>query len=824
MTRATQFTVLLLILSAAPGCSGSRGDEDTESTDTGDTDGDTDSDTDSDTDGDTDGDTDTDVDTDTDSDTDGDTDGDADTDTDGDTDTDVDSDADTDVDGDTDTDMDGDTDTDADTDADADTDSDTDTELPPETIYYVSNSIGRDDNDGLSQENPIASVSRVNELDLGPGTAVLFKCGDVWRDAPLTVTKSGEETRPIVISSYPEGCADRPQLVGAQPISGWSAYSGNIYFADLGAGENAGKFGYGVSRLFKDDSNLTLGRLPNLDAADGGYSTIESASGSDIKDSALPQADWTGASVHIKGMRWYILNRVVKEASGTTLTLNAAPGCYGETCAGWGYFLNNHLSTLDQDGEWYYDAAQNRIYLYSESGAPADGSIEGTVILSTGDDAGRSWGGITLGEDLTGEGISYVRVENLTVKRWYRDGIAIPTNFAHFEPHHLVIRNNTIQDVDHAGIDLATWVYDAQDGRPDGWRGGYNLTVSGNTIERANHMGINLYSRDSNFRNNLVRDVGQIRYLGAAGMGCGIDEGEGACTEDGDGIRVKIDQVEDSGNRNTFTGNRLERIGYSGIQIFGHSNTLERNVILEPCNAKGDCGAISTYSGTSLKSSPVYDLTLRENIIEDTIGNTDGCLEDYDSLFGFGLYLGDSRDTVIEGNTVIGSTVHGILLMNASGSVIGNTLYNNGLDRPYDGSQVYVGSPPSAASALTGNILFGLGPEERTLTVEDLDHLGTSNDNYFFNPYRADNIYADGDMRTLSSWQTISGKDADSVENWFTLNSGDPPNSEIFYNDTHQVKTIDLSADAYLDLDQNPVSESLTLEPYQSKILIRNDG
>ncbi len=39
--------------------------------------------------------------------------------------------------------------------------------------------------------------------------------------------------------------------------------------------------------------------------------------------------------------------------------------------------------------------------------------VEGSVILKTGTDASRFWGGISLGLDLTGQGISYVTVENL---------------------------------------------------------------------------------------------------------------------------------------------------------------------------------------------------------------------------------------------------------------------------------------------------------------------------------------------------------------------------------------------------------------------------
>jgi len=52
--------------------------------------------------------------------------------------------------------------------------------LPSAATYYVSSSAGDDDNDGLSQASPLATVARVNELSLQPGDRVLFKCGDSY--------------------------------------------------------------------------------------------------------------------------------------------------------------------------------------------------------------------------------------------------------------------------------------------------------------------------------------------------------------------------------------------------------------------------------------------------------------------------------------------------------------------------------------------------------------------------------------------------------------------------------------------------------------------
>jgi uncharacterized repeat protein (TIGR01451 family) len=690
---------------------------------------------------------------------------------------------------------------------------------PSALTYYVSSSAGDDDNDGLTEGSPFETVSKINTLDLLPGDRVLFKCGDVWRADPLVIIKSGAPGQPITFGSYPADCADQPQLSGAQPISGWSQYNGNIYVAALNTGSNAGKFPLGVNQLFRGGERLLLGRWPNLDAADGGYSTIDDFPASNrITDNELPAANWTGAVAHIKGMRWYILNRQVTADSGNTLTLGANADCWGGSCVGWGYFLNNHLSTLDVDGEWFYDADAHKLYLYSSAGMPANQEIEASVVLRDDD---RAWGGIVLGKDVY-DPIAYVTIENFAVQRWYRHGITTPTNLHPTENHDLILSDNTIADVDGVGINLATWVWEPNDLRPAGWRGGYNQTISGNIIERANQMGINTYSRSSTFSGNVIRDVGLIENLGAAGMGCGFNAGGGNCTEDGDGFRIKIDKGADSGNYNTLTGNRLDRIAHNGMDIFGYGNTIEHNVIVDPCFAKGDCGGVRTFGRDNLTSTNVYNLTFSENIIVNAIGNTDGCLSTYDALFGFGLYIDHySRDITVEGNTIISSTVHGILFQDSTGTVTNNTLYNNGRTYPYAAGQVYVGASPAYVGTHTGNILFNLNPGARTLSANGLASLGSSDYNYFFSPYRAAQIAVSGD-KTLATWQAYSGKDSHSKEHWYTQSAGEAPKSQIFYNDTSQTKMIDLGGMLYRDLDQNPVSGSISLSPYSSRVLIES--
>lgn len=683
-------------------------------------------------------------------------------------------------------------------------------------IYYVSSSTGNDSNNG-SEAAPFKTIQKVNGLNLHAGDSVLFKCGDTWRGQMLTITKSGISGQPIIFGSYPAACANKPILSGAQPVSGWALSSGNVYVATLNAGANAGKFGFGVNQLFRNGTRLTLGRWPNVGAADGGYSTIDGMPASNqITDNQLPAANWTGAVAHIRGMRWYILNRQVTATAGKTLTLGAWGDCWGGDCTGWGFFINNHLAALDSDGEWFYDSATHKLYLYSTSGAPANGQVEGAVILKNDD---RSWGGVTLGEDLTGQGISYVTVQNLDVRRWFRNGIATPTNFANFEPHHITLKSNRITDVDHTGINLGVWVYSASDGRPDGWRGGYGMNVSNNTILRANSMGINLYSRGSTFAANIIQDVGIIANLGSSGMGCAFDAGGGSCTEDGDGIRIKIDQPADSGNNNQVKNNKLTRTAYNGIDVFGHTNTLKNNVINQACFAKGDCGAIRTFGRDNLDASPVHNLVIDGNIILNTVGNTNGCRSDFDAQFGFGLYIDNySRAVTIINNTIVNSTVHGILLQNSSGPVAWNTLYNNARTYAY-AAQIYFTGSSTIMSNHANNVLYSLNPNAYTLGIDIEVTMGPSDNNAFFSPYDPKQFSASGE-KTLAQWKSYSLRDANSIEDWFSLAAGDPPNSKIFYNDTNAVKVINLGATNYQDLKQTPVSGTLTLQPYRSKILI----
>lgn len=676
------------------------------------------------------------------------------------------------------------------------------------TTYYVSTS-GNDGNNGQLTGAPFKTIGKVNGLALQPGDTVLFRCGDIWRGEMLRITRSGLAGSPITFGSYPErDCANQPVISGAQPIGGWGG-SGtpNIYVADLDEGTNSGKFPSGLNQLFRGGARLGIGRWPNLDAGDGGYKTITGSSTNQFTFSDPAGVNWSGATAHIKGMRWYILNRQVTGDSGNTLTVGANLGCWGG-CTGWGFWLDSHISTLDRDGEWYYRPSDNKIFLYSSSGLPANGSIEGSAVLSA---ESVYAGGIILGKHLE-EHISYVVVENFEVSRWFESGITTPLNLKSDENYQIILRNNTIQDVNGTGIRLVTWVWDA--GAASGWRGGRYITISGNTIERANSMGIDSYARLSTFENNTIRDVGMIANLGQSGMGCEMDEGEGGCTEDGAGIRIKVDQRAYTGNSNTIQYNRLERIGHNGIDVFGFGNTVYRNVINQPCFSKGDCGGLRSFGSNNLSNTSVYDLIVRENIIVDSVGNTDGAKAEFDSLFGFGLYFDNgSRNVTAQGNIIARCTAAGILYQRSTGSVLNNILFDNFYPNSW-GAQLVITDTGAYVGTHTGNTLLGKHADTWTMDLDTKTRLGTSNNNGFYHALRTKNIRAESEY-ALAGWRSASGKDGSSVERVNVELAG----AELFYNDTNSVQTIYLERH-YKDLAGMDVPMVITLQPFTGRILV----
>jgi hypothetical protein len=678
------------------------------------------------------------------------------------------------------------------------------------TTYYVSSSAGNDGNDGRSTGTALQTVTKVNTLNLNPGDQVLFKCGDAWRAQPLVISKSGTPGAPITFSSYPAGCLNQPSLSGSLPITGWVAYSGNIYVTTL----PTTTFPLGVNQLFHNDQRLPFGRWPNIDAGNGGYATVGAQPASNqITTATLPSGvNWTGAIVHLRNIRWSIVDRKVTGYSGTTLTLSQAVSCLVESwgsCIGWGFYIDNALGTLDEDGEWFYDAGTNKVYLVSASGPPAN--VEGSVVQNAADSPPD--GGVMLSD---GSATAYVTVDNLEIKNWFGNGIGTPGGMARDIYHDLTVQNVAIRNVNGAGVNLSSWLQNPSNGR-QGLRGGDHLTFTHNVVDGANAFGITGYFAASDFEYNTITNIALIANLGKSGMGCGLTSDQ--CTENGDGFRIRLFDERDSGYGNTLHYNVFDRTGYNAVDVFGPNTTLQYNTITRACYSKADCGGVRVFGSGSLATTTVHDVNLLQNIVVDIPGNVDGCPPSR-VAFGLGLYVDNySRNVVTSGNTVMSTTVTGILYQHSTGQITGNTVYNASTGTEYSAHIDLSGADTQAT--LSGNRLFGLSTSAWSLYAESRSNYVASDYNYLFHATVAQQIAFGPTWTryTFSGWRAFSGLEAHSHTDWFTLPG---PPSRIVYNATQSPLIVDLGTRQYLDLDQNPVLGSITLAPFTSMILVDN--
>jgi len=183
----------------------------------------------------------------------------------------------------------------------------------------------------------------------------------------------------------------------------------------------------------------------------------------------------------------------------------------------------------------------------------------------------------------------------------------------------------------------------------------------------------------------------------------------------------------------------------------------------------------------------------------------------------------------------------GIIFHWAPGNVVqNNTLYGNKAaqiwfsDRNQPGEKL-------VDEVVLDNIMFATDAQQTTFCLAinyDNVHFGWSDNNYFYNPYSYRHIlvscykpYEDRwtrDELTLSGWRTLSGYDGNSKD-FSYLNQFDditidsPKKSRIIYNLSLDVISIDLESDQYCDVDGNKIYGSVSLQPFESKILIFSD-
>ncbi|HZB13263.1 MAG TPA: right-handed parallel beta-helix repeat-containing protein [Chryseolinea sp.] len=479
--------------------------------------------------------------------------------------------------------------------------------------YFLSSSMGSDSRSVYQAQYPITPWKTLNRLnsfkELQPGDSVLFKRGDVFYGT-LQINRSGTRDGVITYSAYGKGA--NPVISGLTSVGEWVVHNENIFYTTLTTKS--------LNIVTVDGVTTGIGRYPN-----DRYLSYELHKGNEsITDhhlDALPS--WVGGEVVIRKYRWIIDRHTITDHLRKTLSYNSL-STYGNNKAyepvnGNGYFIQNHINTLDKFGEWFYDALNNRLYIHFGGKDPTNFVVE----VSTQD------------YNTKANTASYISFKNVDFNGGNVAGISL------INCHDITISNCNFSR--QGGISIYGGALN-------------NVVIQDGSVEGSGSNGIYFEydSDDCSVEKMKIENTNLISGSGRSGDGVGI------------GISV-------TGNRTRITNNIVKNSGYNGIQFTGDSVTVENNFIENFCLTKDDGGGIYTYAGDQ---SIVYaNRVIRNNLVINAVGRFEGVESYYYEPYGkaAGIYLDDfSNHTIVANNTVVNGQWAGIFLHNASDNVIKN--------------------------------------------------------------------------------------------------------------------------------------------------------
>lgn len=614
-------------------------------------------------------------------------------------------------------------------------------------------------NTGVPTDNQIicTDLDAVNNLELQPGDQVLFKRGDVWTGS-ISVRTSGTAGNPIVYGSYGSGA--KPIIKGTSEVTDWTLHSGNTYKANV-AKE--------VNQLIVDGEKIETARYPNYSASyEDAYLFIDDKKSSTVFScDELVGTDWTGATAILRLVGWSFEARkiIACNAATGTITLESAPNYAYAMEEEDPFFIVNHHSTIDESSEWAQDIASNTIYLQDENGELINGKVECSV-----EDYG-----------ISGSYVNYITVSGLEIRCFKKDAI----NFSGLCSN-IIVDDNKLIDNYGCGVNLY------------GSESTNNITITNNTVVGSNRNGILTTGVNLNISFNTIKEIGLIEDIGI--------DGTGYHQHSATGILAYPTQ------NSTIANNSVKKMGYIGIMFMGRNNTIEKNRVDYACLTLNDGGGIYCHmdcTGSTIKSNLISNVGPVNGWYDSGIymdATTNGVTIEKNTVFnnwGNGIFLSTCKNTTTKENVCFNNKgIYGCQLL-IRHITPGYTMENNSINNNTLFTKEYGCYPIKywandevtvLASEVNANVLGSPELDKVVFYTLPPEYLQLSKEAFFSKTGLAGN----------STTPTISNYD----------------NAELFYNDSNNEKSVDLSDGTYQDLEGNVVS-SLTLQPFTSKILVK---
>jgi fibronectin type 3 domain-containing protein len=520
------------------------------------------------------------------------------------------------------------------------------------TTYYVDNNPGdngSNTNTGTSLTAPFLTIQQAATV-AEPGDTVDI-VGGTYREE-VVPAHSGTASAPITYQPYNN---EKVVVSGANLVTGWTQYSGDIYQSSSMTWTMGGQ----DDQLFVDGQMMNYARWPNtsLDVSSpnweiagpntSGYQTSSGTLSETVYDQNLtqPAGYWNGATIHIEtGDTWIYeaatitsyTRTVVNGVSYGVINYTSSytyPGYYlvgaGDPfyITGDPYFTAGSFQNLDSAGEFYRDPNTGKVYLWTPAGdSPASHVIEAKA---------REWA-----FDLSG--LSYINLNGINI---FAAGINSSATSSH-----LTFNGITAQYVSQFENYTGNWAPTLLNGTPV--IGGTGIVLDGNydTIENSTVAysageGVYLGGSDETVYNNVIHDVDY------AGLNCAaITTSENATTL----------SANDSISFNTLYDSGRTLIEASAVTASKIDNNRLWNSMLQT----GDGGAIYAFAGNG-GGTEIYD-----NVISNSVNNIAG----FDSC---GIFLdGYSTGFTVDHNLIYDATEGIKTYLTYANNIINNTIDN----------------------------------------------------------------------------------------------------------------------------------------------------
>jgi parallel beta-helix repeat protein len=263
------------------------------------------------------------------------------------------------------------------------------------------------------------------------------------------------------------------------------------------------------------------------------------------------------------------------------------------------------------------------------------------------------------------------------------------------------------------------------------------------------------------------------------------------------------------GDRSKIKNNDIDSIGYIGISFLGADVLVKNNVVSNFCFVKDDGGGIYTWQGTGQRLRD----TVRGNIVFN--GRTAFGGTPFEDTATAGIYMdNETTGALIDSNTVYNTPMAGIYLHLTHKIILRNN--NVFCDIP-----VYIQIADSTNSK--NNTFAKPAGINANIHMRYFPYFVSSDSNNYYNAYDTNKIftyYLIAQNYSLKRWQDSTGFDLNSKRKPSGITSATPI---LKVNSTAITSAYSLTG-TYKDFNGNLYYSRITLPPYSSMLLFKNDG